>query len=108
MCPLPMSPPVDNSICCCGVRSARLSDPTRSQLVPLPAAGRSGYAPNTSTRRNDDSIQIAVVRIAVIAIRPIAKVLSAIRLPHRAFFLVATRPDRGGRGAIELRGVRAG
>ena len=38
--PLPTSPPVANSACCCSVRSARLSDPTSSQFVPEPPAGR--------------------------------------------------------------------
>ena len=40
--PLPISPPVASSACCSGVRPWRLSEPTSSQVVPLPAAGRSG------------------------------------------------------------------
>jgi hypothetical protein len=34
--------PVDSSACSSAVRSARLSEPTISQLVPSPAAGRPG------------------------------------------------------------------
>ncbi|CNJ10244.1 Uncharacterised protein [Mycobacterium tuberculosis] len=39
--PLPMSPPVDSACCCSTDSACRLSDPTSSQLVPRPAAGRS-------------------------------------------------------------------
>ena len=42
VCPLPMSPPVVSSACCSGESPVWLSDPTSSQVVPLPAAGRSG------------------------------------------------------------------
>lgn len=38
----PRSPPVANSACCSGERFSRPSEPTSSQVVPSPCAGRPG------------------------------------------------------------------
>ena len=40
--PLPVSPPVASACCCSTVRPWRLSEPTSSQVLPRPDAGRPG------------------------------------------------------------------
>ena len=105
--PAPTSPPVASAACCSGVRSSRLSDPTSSQLVPAPAAGRPSSSLKTASRRNDDSTHTAVAAVAAIATRATTKAVVTIRRNHARAVAATSRNDFRLTGASRA-GGRAG